>query len=188
MDTPQFDHLTRSLARSRRTILSAPLAIAAGWLGLPGVAARTKPKSKPKPNQYGCLNVGDACGRSSQCCSSICAGKKGKKRCRGHGTETCSQKGPGACLADNPDLLHCGSNVNCYCFRTTAGSYFCGDWFGGTMICHDCAKDADCEALGLPGSACVPVARGQCAGASCEDGMACMAPCGYQPPAPENPR
>jgi hypothetical protein len=196
MDQNRFAAVTRAVSGLpyRRDVLRGLGGMSLGWglshLGQ-SVEAKKKGKDKPrkpKPNQYGCLEVGDPCGRSTQCCSGICKGKKGKKTCQGHGTATCRQKGPGTCLADNTDLLHCGSSTDCFCFRTTAGSYFCGDWFGDTKICHACAQDADCEALGLPGSACVPVARGQCAAANCEGGMMCMAPCGYKPPAARRPR
>ena len=182
MDNRTFDDFARSMTQSRRFILSAPLALTAGWAGLSASEAKNNGRNTPHP--YGCREVGDACKRSGQCCSSICKGKPGKKTCRAHGTATCKQGVPGACTAGNPELLHCGSNSDCFCFRTTAGSNYCGDWFGGTKICHACTKDADCEALNLPpGSACVPVAMGNCAAANCEGGMMCMAPCGSEPPA-----
>jgi len=172
--------------RQRRAFLSGALALAAARLGLAAAEASTARTSRrSKPNQYGCLEVGNACKRASQCCSSICIGKPGKKKCRAHDIGTCKQGTPGACTADNPDLLRCGGNSNCFCFRTTAGSNFCGDWFGGTKICHSCASDADCVALGLPaGAACVPVTNGNCATTNCEGGMMCMAPCGAPAPDP----
>jgi hypothetical protein len=200
-ETVDHDHMgavRRSLTSfpSRRDLLRglAATGIGLGFARLPSIAsARKRPRQgndtpKPKPNKYGCLEVGDPCGRASQCCSGICKGKKGKKTCRAHGTATCPQRVPGVCTSTEPELLGCGGSSDCFCFRTTAGSNYCGDWFGVTKICHACKKDVDCEALGLPrGSACVPVARGHCTAADCEIGMMCMAPCGYEPPAPETP-
>lgn len=55
---------------------------------------------------------------------------------------------------------------------------------GANATCANCRTDADCLELGMPpGSACVPVAEGHCAGYACEHGMACLEPC--QPPVPE---
>jgi hypothetical protein len=47
-----------------------------------------------------------------------------------------------------------------------------------------CRRDADCVALGVPpGVACAPRSKGLCAGI-CETGMACILPCGAEPPQP----
>jgi hypothetical protein len=180
VDGIRFDTLVRSLAASRRALLGGVLAFGTAGLGLPDIAARKKPKDKPQPNQYGCLEVGDACKRASQCCSSLCKGKPRKKTCRAHGAGTCSQKGPGVCTAPNPYVLRCNNEIFCSCLRTTAGSNYCGDNF--FKECTDCQKDADCEKLGFPaGSACVPLNIGACSG-GCESGMGCFAPCGSMPP------
>jgi hypothetical protein len=180
MEQQRFDALTRTL-RSRPTRRDVLRGLAAIGIGL---ATTRLPAAVEAETSYGCRKVGGACKRASQCCSGICERRNGKKTCRAHGTATCRQGVPGVCTADIPELLRCGSNSDCFCFRTTAGSNFCGAWFGGTKICHACSKDTDCEALGLPGSACVPVAVGNCAAVNCEGGMMCMAPCGYQPPGP----
>jgi hypothetical protein len=92
MDGSQFDHIVRSVTDSRRSLLGATLAAAAGWLSANSTEAKKKRKrkkkdKKPKPNEYGCFEVGDTCKTAGQCCSGICEGKK----CRAHGTGTCQQ-------------------------------------------------------------------------------------------------
>jgi hypothetical protein len=136
-----------------------------------------KKRKRARPNQFGCLEVGDPCKNVTQCCSGICDGKKGKRSCRAHGTGVCDQQAEGICTAVNPKLTACDNSGECACFRTTAGSNFCANTFVETA-CADCRKDADCAALGFPaGSACLPFFQGNCV-ASCETGMACLPPCG----------
>jgi hypothetical protein len=177
-----FDHLARSLTGSRRSLLAGVLAVAIGWLGAPGVKAKKKPKTKPKPNRYGCLDVGDPCKRDGQCCSGICKGKPGKKRCRAHDTGTCPQRRPGLCDPHQPTVTPC-NNETCVCLRTTADSNFCAN--ANSVNCADCKKDADCLAEGFPkGTACVPMTGGECTNFCDETGMACMLPCGTELPDP----
>lgn len=177
---------------SRRDVLRG---LAAAGLGL-GVAtvpelAGAKPKRrrksrKPrqtpaKPNRYGCLSNNAPCRRASQCCSNVCLGQPGRKRCRAHGTGTCNQTAPAFCESPVPPLTACDNSQACVCMRTTSGSSFCGSTV--TSNCAACKRDADCVALGYPpGSACAPFTNGACAG-NCPTGMMCMAPCeGFQPP------
>ena len=78
MDTDVFDSLARSLgaASSRRRALAAALGGLVTLGVLPTGAKKGKTK-KPKPNAFGCLNVGQKCrGKDSKCCSGICQGKK----------------------------------------------------------------------------------------------------------------
>jgi hypothetical protein len=195
MDGHRFDRLTRALTRtaSRRSLVAMALVTAPGWLTPLESGAKTTGKDKPKrpkPNQYGCLAVGARCKRASQCCSSRCNGKPGKKTCRAHGTGTCKQGGPGLCQvpADEIPLVTCNNIPTCLCARTTAGSNYCFNNAADVEPCTDCRDDADCEALGYPrGSACAPVSTGICTGV-CQSGMACLVPCGYEPPAPERSR
>jgi hypothetical protein len=195
MNAKAFETVTRHLTRppSRRDVLRglAGTGLGLGMARWPAGADATKTrrrKPKPtqgKPNAYGCLEVGAPCTREDQCCSGICEGKKGKRRCRAHGTGTCDQDAPGLCTAPNPALLKCNNSGDCACIRTTAGSNFCYSVLAGAGDCADCQQDADCAALDFPlGSACAPTTAGGCAGL-CETGMACLAPCGYQPPEPE---
>jgi hypothetical protein len=186
MDGSRFDQFSRALTGSRRSVLGGTLALVAGWLGASRIEAKKKHKKrkpKVKPNEFGCLEVGDPCKNATQCCSGVCDGKKGKKRCGAHGAGTCDQNGAGVCTADNLGSFRCNNEVNCACIHTTAGSNFCADLDVAVLeICADCQTDADCEALGRPaGSACIPVFAGECAGL-CDSGMACFAPCGYVPP------
>ena len=140
-------------------------------------------------NQYGCVEVGQPCrGDNTNCCSGICQGaapaegQPDDSRCIAHGAGTCSQQGPGVCLSQNPNLLTC-NNENCVCWRTTAGSNFCGERFGSALSKEsECRRDADCDALGFPpGTACAPVSEGYCSGIT-TTGMACMIPCGTTHP------
>jgi hypothetical protein len=174
MDHGQFDQIVARLAarRERRVALGiaggAALAALFGRIG--GVEA----------GAAGCATNGKSCQRADQCCSGVCKGKRGKKKCRAHGMGTCKQ-GQNVCTAADPHLLRCNNIAACGCFRTTAGSPFCGNSFSTT--CADCRRDGDCAALGFPaGSACVALDVGACAG-DCPSGTACLVPCGVEPPA-----
>jgi hypothetical protein len=154
--------------------------------------ADTKPNRRKKrkrptpatPNRFGCLEVNDPCRRHLQCCSGICTGKPGRKRCRAHGAGSCRQATPTVCEALSLALARCNNAQDCACTRTTAGSAFCGSFTSGTSDCASCKRDSDCLKLGFPvGSACAPVATGNCAG-RCPTGLLCLAPCGTVPPAP----
>lgn len=192
MNQNHSDALTRTLGSmpSRREVLRglAGVGLGLGWLRPPAIAdakkkrKHKKRKPKAKPNAYGCLEVGDACTNADQCCSGICAGKKGKKRCRAHGTGTCNQELPGLC-SNVPTVAPCNGSASCFCLSTTANSSFCAQL--GDRLCADCQKDADCEALGLPpGSACLPTTGILCATDCPETGMACLPPCGTEMPGP----
>lgn len=188
----RFDSSIRALihAPSRREVLRglAGVSLGFGAARFPDLADAKKKKrkhKKPKPNAYGCLEVGDACKDADQCCSGICEGKTGRKRCRAHGAGTCNPGSPGFCSADDPTQALCNDSLNCVCLETTGGSAFCGSLAARASGCADCKRDADCLALGAPpGSACVPFATGACAGA-CESGMLCVAPCHVAPFVPE---
>jgi hypothetical protein len=187
-----FDAVARlwTVLPSRRDVLRgfAGAGLGLGFARLSGITEakkkrkhkKRKPK-KPTPNEFGCLEVGDACATEDQCCSGICEGKKGKKQCRAHDTGTCDQQAPGVCEAGNPYAALCNGG-ECACFSTTAGSNVCAQDFS-TSVCSDCQKDADCLALGFPpGSACAPIWGDFACADLCENGMACMIPCGYEPP------
>jgi hypothetical protein len=131
-------------------LLGGALALAGGGLGVANADGRKKHKNKrkrdkrPKPNAFGCLDVGAACKRSEQCCSGICEGKKGKRKCAAHDTSVCN-----------------------------ADSDICGDFTTPSILCRECSQDIDCEEEFGLGAACV-VYGGVCAsycphtgGASC---------------------
>jgi hypothetical protein len=187
MKRGQFDDLLRSFAATRRVFVPGMLAIATGRASAYSGAAKKKhhrhKAKKPKPNAFGCVDVGKGCLYASDCCSGLCQGKKGKKLCVAHGIGTCDQEADGFCETSNPDQLRCNGNPACTCITTTAGSKFCGDPNPNVGSgCAPCRTDADCEALHFPaGSACAPVAAGNCVSSPC-NGFACFVPCGPKPP------
>jgi hypothetical protein len=187
MEMDRFDRLAHSVSGllSRRALAGALGLGALVWPSLVDAKKRGKKKKKVKFNEFGCVSVGGYCKNADQCCSGMCEGKKGKKKCRARGAGTCDQDSPGVCLAANPTTLTCNNDALCYCYATTAGSNFCTEASMGFDVCAECQKDADCVALGHPPEfACAPAFAGACAGA-CESGMACLPPCGYAPPEPE---
>ena len=217
MDQHYFDGLSRTLARlpSRRDVLRglAGAGLGLGALRQPDAIAakkkgrhkKTRKKHPPSPplqpslqlplvfNQYGCVEVGQACrGDNSLCCSGICDGavpanehEPDNSRCAAHGSGTCHQDREGICTIPNLALATCNNRSNCGCIRTVAGSNFCAELFSGgpgSSQCAFCQRDADCVALGLPPeTACAPVFDGICAGL-CPTGMACLVPCAALPP------
>jgi hypothetical protein len=153
-----LDDVLRTLTQSRRSALIA--ALTAGLFGRSTVEAKKKRKRKhkkqtkvqpPTPNEFGCLEVGDACVSEDDCCSGVCDGKT----CRAHDVGTCGQGQSDVCAIQNPDDAVCvREGLPGLCFRTTAGSDICMNRF----LCAPCQRDADCLALGFPqGSACVPL-------------------------------
>jgi hypothetical protein len=176
MESSQFDQLIRALRGSRRSVLSGTLAIAAGWLGAYHVEAKKKRKhkkkeKKAKPNEFGCLNVGTSCKNAAQCCSGMCEGKKGKKRCRAHDAGSCAA-GTQLAFCDGMDVACTTSaGVPGGCATTTGNAGYCV----ATGYCVACATDADCQAadggvLG-PHAACI-----RCATCSDSGGTACAVP------------
>jgi hypothetical protein len=180
MDQSRFDALTRVLSDvfSRRRVLRG---VAAAGLGLAAARRhefahankkRVSSPKKQKPNAFGCLSVGDACRRAGQCCSGLCQGKKGRRKCRAHDTGNClAGEHPGECL---------GANVACItslgkqgvCATTTGNAAYCTSSF---IECFNCKTDADCQAvdggaLG-PRAACI-----RCADCGEINGTACAAP------------
>jgi hypothetical protein len=152
MDVHRFDALTRRLAAasSRRTLLTG-LAVLGSTiefvLGERASAKKGKKRKKVKRNTFGCVNVGRFCKQDSQCCSGICQGKLGKKKCKAHDTGSC-QAGQDSCLGPS---VSCGMGRNC--FRTTGNASFCTAVAG---TCFPCNRDPDCpeEEFG-PRAACV---------------------------------
>jgi hypothetical protein len=206
MDQHHLTTWTRSLTSlpSRRDVLRglAGAGLGFGSLRLADTEAAehkrktpTQTPSTPPPftlpplvfNQFGCVEVGQPCrGDNTNCCSGICQGsaptpgQPDTSHCAAHDTGTCRQDIEGLCTI--PDLVQaiCNNRSDCGCIRTTGGSNYCAELFGGpgTSQCVSCERDADCIAAGLPAaSACAPVSTGRCAGV-CQTGMACLVPCG----------
>lgn len=175
MDSTSFDALVRrfSVSTARRTILGTM-----GALGMAGAFSRTpwraaeanrkKRRQKPKKNRFGCIDVGKKCyGKSNQCCSGICEGKKKKSRCVAHNVGACAA-GDNSC----PAFVECG--VDGECFRTTGKASFCG--LQATCDCHPCKKDKDCESEFGPGAACI-VCTSDCIDVNgSKKGTACVPP------------
>lgn len=195
MNAPRFDRFARKFGGGttrRRLLAGLALSSLAGLVAArPAVevAARKKHKKnkkakKPRPNAYGCLDVGKACnGDSTQCCSGICEGSKPKKgkpdksRCVAHDTGIC-EVGFNIC---NAGMIHyCEpDSINCVCMLTTGHASFCGDLSGsgGFAQCRECSQDTDCQGEFGPGAACAVLAD------DCEsicpdaDGSVCVPAC-----------
>ena len=171
MDAARFDALLRSLSAraSRRGALAA---LASGLLvvgslaggGQEAKAKKNRKKKKPPLNAFGCVDVGKACrGNDTNCCSGICEGKKPKKGkrdtslCVAHDTGDCTPATT-YCTAGEVNSK-CGfAGADARCQTTTGNASFCANFenfIGSGPPCHSCDKDADCEAVTGPGSACV---------------------------------
>jgi hypothetical protein len=170
MDGSRLDILARSLtdSSSRRGILrglAAALGLQAAHAS-DGTDARKKRKKRrqPKPNAFGCLNVGQPCGgNDDRCCSGICQGKKPKQgekdknRCVAHDTGGC-QAGQQEPFCDG-DIVACTTSTsttrNGVCATTTGNAGYCVF----TATCSPCRKDADCRPVCGRGAACVKCAN-----------------------------
>jgi hypothetical protein len=157
MDATRFDLLARTLAMasSRRQALSALL--------LGGVAlTHGAGESEAGP---GCKNVGKKCKKKKDCCSGICKGKKGKKKCKAHDT--------GGCLAGQQQE-ECGGDATIACTTSAGETGFCETTTGNAAYCaadidcFACTKDADCRPFCGPQAACV-------ACTDCPGGVGCAA-------------
>ncbi|MCA9878758.1 MAG: hypothetical protein KC442_13285 [Thermomicrobiales bacterium] len=183
MDSDRFDDVARALS---------PLLTRRGLAGLLGLTAlgtaelaeakrkrrkkkRKKKKSKngngndntPKPqvklNAFGCVNVGDFCENSGQCCSGICDGAA----CKAHDVDSCQ--------AGQTDLTCSGVNTNVECNAQGGGDGLCLTTTGNAGYCAGdreiaqcvtCNKDADCTGVCGQGAACVLCAN-------CPEGRTC---------------
>lgn len=150
MDHHRFDRIVRSLStlQSRRGLLGGLLI---GAAALPtDTEAKKKRKKKAKFNSFGCVNVGEFCKNSSQCCSGICEGKPGKGRCQAHNSSNCPAE---ANACDDAEGVRCTSSAGApgFCDHSTGNAPYCsadGD-------CFACKKDADCVPFCGAQAACV---------------------------------
>jgi hypothetical protein len=152
----------------------ASAGIGLGALRLPvHVTAKKKRRKqkKGKPNAFGCLDVGVSCQNAGQCCSSICQGKKGKKRCRDHDSGECA---PGITPGDCSDSSE-QQEVPCttsrgilgHCHTTTGNAGYCSAPAEiGTFACSNCTRDVECQALLGAGAACV-LCQDECSSPAC---------------------
>jgi hypothetical protein len=168
MDGTQFDHLTRILTHSRRSLLGGGLAGVTGLLvGATAESRKRRKRNKrkgepPQPNEYGCLNFGARCTSAADCCSGICerqkrkGRRKGKRRCGAHDTGKCDAGALG---------IGCGDSANVACVTSRGEAGVCTTTTGHAPYCraayfdYPCKTDLDCQTanggqLG-PRAACV---------------------------------
>jgi hypothetical protein len=171
MDASQFDRWTLALSDSvsrRQTIVAMLLGGSIMVRGSEQAAAKKKKRKNKKINRnaFGCVNVGNVCKNSGQCCSGICEGKQGKKKCRAHDT--------GGCKPGHSESSCGGTDVTCTtatgfpfgaCSTTSGKAGYCA----GDIACAQCSRDVDCQAELGPLAACVICA-------DCAEGTACATP------------
>jgi len=147
-------------AWTRRRFGLAAGGVAASWLGLTvrisdvaeaRKSRKKKRRKKPKLNEFGCVNVGTSCRKDKACCSGICNGKQGKKKCRAHGS--------GGCGAGHT-AMGCGGQV-VGCITSSGEDGVCVTTTGQAGYCMSdrtnavCSRDADCHELYGPEAACI---------------------------------
>jgi hypothetical protein len=154
MDSDRFDGLARSVSTllSRRTLATLLGFGAFAWPRVAGAKKKHKHKHKKKikRNSFGCVNVGNFCTKSSQCCSGICQGQKGKKKCQAHDASTC-QSGNDVCVNGVPQPCTTSTGHPGDCTRTTGNASYCET----DGECFACKQDADCVPFCGAGAACI---------------------------------
>ncbi len=157
MDFARFDDLSRSVSTrlSRRTLAGVLGFIAPtlpGWVEA-GKKKRKKRKKKVKKNQFGCVDVGQYCKTADQCCSGICAGKKGKRTCQAHDASTCEAGQTDGFCSGVVGEVGCVTSTdgNGVCLTTTGNGPYCAISGG----CFPCKTDADCVQSCGPAAACI---------------------------------
>jgi hypothetical protein len=155
MHRHHFDVLTRALpARPSRRHLVGLVGAILGLRTGSHASARKKRRRKKKHqrkiarNAFGCVSVGDYCTRDTQCCSGICAGKKGKQACQAHDADIC--QGQNFCLAEIENCTTTDGGDG-QCAVTTGDASFCMT----DAYCLDCATDADCIPVCGTEAACI---------------------------------
>jgi hypothetical protein len=139
MDAIRFDRLTR-----RFLLGGFAAALDLGTARFPDVAIAKKRK-KVKRNAFGCVNVGKFCKNAGQCCSGICRGRKGGKKCRAHDSGVGCQVGAREEECGGTDIS-CTSATGApgVCDTTTGNAAYC---HGSGLTCATCSKDEDCQEL-----------------------------------------
>jgi hypothetical protein len=156
MDAMRFDRWTRTLsggvARRRVGQIFGAAIVAATLGGSAGEAASA------------CRLDRQPCRRGSQCCSGVCAGKNGKRRCRPATAEaTCTSEKDACRQGEATGATDCGED--CWCWVTEAGASICGQLIDNARTCDDCGRIA-------PGLICVRGGVGECPAP-----FACVRPC-----------
>jgi hypothetical protein len=152
MNDLSFAALTRRAATRLLGGLTAGSVLGSLGHGV-AVAKKHKHKRKIKRNEFGCVDVGNACQNDGQCCSGICQGKKGKAKCKAHDVDVC-RAGQDSC---DVGTFFCTtpSGPEGVCYTTTGNAGYCGA-LGGD--CFACNKDVDCLPFCGAGAACVQCA------------------------------
>jgi hypothetical protein len=121
-----------------------------------------KKKKKIKFNEFGCVNVGSFCKTGGQCCSGLCQGKKGKRRCQAHDGSTCEAGQTDGFCSGVVGEVGCVTSTdgNGVCLTTTGNAPYCAISGG----CFPCKSDADCVPFCGPAGACI-VCPANCADA-----------------------
>ncbi len=163
MDGPQFDRLALLVTTAqtrRRAVIRLLGGVAAGSvlapLGFGGAVAKKhkhQKKTKIKRNDFGCVNVDNACKNGGQCCSGICAGKKGKRTCQAHDASTCEAGQTDGFCSGVVGEVGCVTSTdgNGVCLTTTGNGPYCAISGG----CFPCKTDADCVQSCGPAAACI---------------------------------
>ncbi|MGH2616945.1 MAG: hypothetical protein ACRDJC_17060 [Thermomicrobiales bacterium] len=154
MHADRFDAALRSFTHEfsrrlvRRGLIAAVLGLAPARLA--GAASAKKRRRKPRPNAFGCLNVGAPCRNANDCCSGVCKGKKRKKRCHAHDSGDCPS-GPVACSSQ----VSCTTNTGFVgeCLPTTGKAVYCASV--QPAQCVACVHDRDCISTLGETAACV---------------------------------
>jgi hypothetical protein len=115
--------------------------------------------------------VGNFCQNSGQCCSGVCQGKKGMKKCQAHHQDIC-QSGDDACL-DTLVLCTTSSESDGECLHTTGNAGYCSNEEGD---CFACTRDTDCVPFCGEGAAGI-ICDTQCNEPG-QTGTACLATAG----------
>jgi hypothetical protein len=153
MDATRFDHLARALVRGQSRQTRRALVLVAFLLaGIRREAAA-----------HDCKNLNAKCKRSQKCCSGVCRGRKGRKRCKAHDTGGCP-RGQDACAGSDACTTSTGNPGHC---ATTSGN--AGYCVFGAPNCRVCTHDDECRPQFGPRAACL-----RCA--SCPEGTACGGP------------
>jgi hypothetical protein len=152
----------------RRDVLRALTGAGLGLWSVPRreAAAKKKRRRSVKRNTFGCVNVGDFCQTAAQCCSGICRGKPGKKKCKAHNVDVCRAGQREDACGGATVLCTVGGIFGGFCATTTGNAGYCR----GGITCSACTKDAECVSACGAGAACIRCETG------CPDtgGTACV--------------
>jgi hypothetical protein len=167
MDANRFDRLTRRFVIGG---FAATLGVAAARFPDAAIARKRR---RIKRNAFGCVNVGDFCRKSGQCCSGLCRGKRGKQTCRAHDTGDGCRAGDQTDSCGGAGVVRCTTatgEANGLCNTTTGNAPYCSSEAFGSFRCTACTKDAECREHCGPAAACI-----RCPECSVVD-TACVAP------------